>query len=83
MYERYFSIANNLASVLTYEETDISNRIAKQIGISEITVRKILTDIASSSRGTFIRSKELKKYYLLSFSFFTKGLNWQCIKTVC
>ncbi|AIL46948.1 hypothetical protein [Elizabethkingia anophelis] len=72
MYERYFSIANNLASVLTYEETDISNRIAKQIGISEITVRKILTDIASSSRGTFIRSKELKKYYLLSFSFSLK-----------
>ena len=29
-----------LLSVLTYEETDISNRIAKQIGISEITVRK-------------------------------------------
>ena len=31
-----------------------------------------MTDIASSSRGTFIRSKELKKYYLLSFSFSLK-----------
>nr|WP_314492120.1 hypothetical protein [uncultured Chryseobacterium sp.] len=72
LYERYFSSANKISCVISYQEADITNQISEEVGISQITVQKILRDISSSSQGTFIRNTETNKYYLLPWSFSLK-----------
>ncbi len=70
LYERHYSTANLLSSVITYSEVEISNAVQEQHPhISIKKIKNIISDIALSSRLTLKFSKEESKYYLSSFSF--------------
>jgi len=70
LYERHYSTANSVSSVITYTEDEIANAIQQnnpEISIKKIN--KIISDISLSSRSTLIFLKKESKYYLSSFSF--------------
>jgi len=70
LYERHYSTANSVSSVITYTEYEISNAIQQQTPeISIVKIKKILEDISLSSRSTFIFLRKESKYYLSAFSF--------------
>lgn len=76
LYERYYSKANNLSCVITYDEKQLINALKENTGIDVSKCEKILRDIASSSRGTFNYFYSDNTYYLFPFSFSLKdGIN--------
>lgn len=72
LYERYYSKANNLSCVITYEEKELIGALKENTGIDVNKCEKILQDIASSSRGTFNYFYSDNTYYLFPFSFSLK-----------
>ncbi|MGI2159758.1 hypothetical protein [Shewanella baltica] len=70
LYERHYSMANGISSVITYTEYEISNAIQQQIpDISIEKIKKIIEDISLSSRSTLIFLRKESKYYLSALSF--------------
>ncbi|MDN3486567.1 hypothetical protein QL989_14585, partial [Pseudoalteromonas sp. APC 3224] len=70
LYERHYSMANSISSVITYSEDEISNAIQQQTPeLSIEKIKKIIADISLSSRSTLIFLKKESKYYLSAFSF--------------
>ncbi|MAB50250.1 hypothetical protein [Marinobacter sp.] len=72
IYQRYYSLANNLSSVITYSEDELVNATESAFGIGKSLCRKILIDIAASSRSSFIWVPSKKKFLLFPFSFSLK-----------
>ena len=70
LFERHYSMANSISSVITYTEEEIANAIQQKTPeISIKKINKIISDISLSSRSTLIFLKKESKYYLSSFSF--------------
>lgn len=70
LYERHYSMANSISSVITYTEDEIGNAIQQQTPeISIEKIKKIMSDISLSSRSTLIFLKKESKYYLSALSF--------------
>ncbi|ENU29281.1 hypothetical protein F991_02843 [Acinetobacter sp. CIP-A165] len=72
LYERYHSKANDLSCVITYQENELANTLEQATEISAISCKRILRDISSSSRCTFIYLSSDNKYFLFPFSFSLK-----------
>ena len=54
LYERHNSRANNLSGVITYAEEELICTAEQNIQIEKSKCKKILLDIASASRSTFV-----------------------------
>lgn len=69
LYERHNSRANNLSGVITYAEEELICTAEQNIQIEKSKCKKILLDIASASRSTFVYSKTDSKFYLFLTAF--------------
>jgi hypothetical protein len=69
LYERHNSRANNLSGVITYAEEELICTAEQNIQIEKSKCKKILLDIASASRSTFVYFKTNSKFYLFPTAF--------------
>ncbi|MEM5534633.1 hypothetical protein [Pseudoalteromonas arctica] len=70
LYERHYSMANDISSVITYTEAEIGSAVQDQHpNISIGKINKIISDISLSSRSTLTFLKNESKYYLSPISF--------------
>ncbi|WP_310442568.1 hypothetical protein [Sulfurimonas sp.] len=69
LYERHNSRANNLPGVITYTEEELIYAAEQNIQIEKSKCKKILLDIASASRSTFVYLKTDSIYYLFPTAF--------------
>lgn len=72
LYERYYSAANKISSVIIYNEALLVQQLSDETNINNKVTEKILSDISSSSRNTFIYLSQNNEYLLFSFSFSLK-----------
>lgn len=69
LYERNYSEANDLSSVVTYQEDEFIENLSGEYSIERARCKTILQDLATASRGTFNYFERDKKFFLFPFCF--------------
>jgi len=69
LYERAFSTANDLFCVITYGESELSEKIALETSVNQDTCEKITRAISNSSGFSFVFLQHKKKFILFPFAF--------------